>query len=83
MVDFLVDLSIANAARSHKNVPFVPMDSLYAYHGIDSIIFAKNNVYYAAKPKIYTKIYKEVEEQIEDLMVPDSIRQRIPTQLRE
>ena len=83
MIDFLVDLSIANASRSFKDTPNVPMDSLYAYHGIDSITFANNNLYYVSKPKVYTKIFTEVEQRIDDLMEVDSTIQLLPTKLRE
>ena len=83
MVDFLIDLSLANASRSYSDVPIVLIDSLYSFHGIDSVTFAKNNLYYVSKPKQYTKIFEEVQEHIDGLIKQDSTAQRIPPRLRE
>ena len=83
MVDFLIDLSLANASRSYSDVPIVLIDSLYSFHGIDSVTFAKNNLYYVSKPKQYTKIFEEVQEHIDGLIKQDSTTLRLPALLIE
>ena len=40
MTNFHVDLALLNATTSFNKDGFIPLDSLYAYHGIDSITFA-------------------------------------------
>jgi hypothetical protein len=61
LIDFHVDLALINASIQFNESHYVPLDSLYNFHGIDSITFVKNNTYYASKSKQYTRIFETVE----------------------
>ena len=71
-INFHVDLSIINASYPYLKGTTVQIDSLYSYHGIDSIIFLENNIYYASKVKTYKEIFEAVKFRIENLQIPDS-----------
>lgn len=73
MTNFHVDLALLNAASSYETDSFVPMDSLYAFHRIDSVTFAKNHIYYASKPKVYIKIFEEVKTTLESMEEVDTL----------
>lgn len=64
MTNFLVDLALLNASTGYAKDHYVSIDSLYVYHGIDSLSFAKNNIYYVSKPKEYTRIFELVNEKL-------------------
>ena len=46
-INFHIDLALINAAYNFTEGYYVPTDSLYSFHGIDSLTFVKNNIYYA------------------------------------
>jgi len=73
MTRFHVDLAILSASSSYVKDSFVPLDSLYKFHKIDSITFAKNNIYYASKPKVYIKIFEAAKEELEGYDEIDSL----------
>lgn len=83
MTNFHVDLALLNATTSSNNNSFVPVDSLYAFHGIDSITFANNNTYYASKPKVYTKIFKAVRAELESMEELDTLKKTLKTLPKE
>ena len=64
----IIDSSSIGLNESH----YVPLDSLYKFHGIDSINFVKNNTYYASKSKQYTRIFETVESRLKDMEVSDT-----------
>jgi hypothetical protein len=70
MVAILYDLSILNAVSDSKKDylkqrNIVPIKTIYSWYGIDSLIFAQNDLYYASKPKEYLEIYKKVNDSLE------------------
>lgn len=73
MINFHVDLALVNAASRYEKDSVVPLDSLYAYHGIDSITFVLNNTFYASKPKEYTKIFEEVKTILKNMEPLDTL----------
>lgn len=73
MTNFHLDLALLNSASSYETDSFVPMDSLYAFHRIDSITFAKNHIYYSSKPKVYIKIFEEVKTILESMEEADTL----------
>ncbi|MGB0254596.1 MAG: DUF4296 domain-containing protein [Flavobacteriaceae bacterium] len=83
MTNFHVDLALLNATTSFNKDGFVPVDSLYAYHGIDSITFAHNNTYYASKPKVYTKIFEAVKAELESMEELDTLKKTLKTLPKE
>jgi len=72
LIDFHVDLALINASIQFNESHYVPLDSLYNFHGIDSITFVKNNTYYASKSKQYTRIFETVESRLKDMEVRDT-----------
>jgi len=72
LIDFHVDLALINASIGLNESHYVPLDSLYKFHGIDSITFVKNNTYYASKSKQYTRIFETVESRLKDMEVRDT-----------
>ena len=73
LIDFHVDLAIINAARTYAEVYYTSLDSLYAFHGIDSLTFVKNNTYYASKSKQYTRIFEAVESRLKAMEERDTL----------
>ena len=72
MVAILFDFSILNAVSNTQNAylkerDIAPMTIIYNWHGIDSLTFSKNDIYYASKPKQYLKIYQRVNDSLESL----------------
>ncbi|MEN8186111.1 MAG: DUF4296 domain-containing protein [Bacteroidota bacterium] len=71
MVDLLVDINLANAAKSVKNknaqkkINYMPL--VYEKYNIDSTRFANSNLYYTSKVDEYRRIFQEVDERLEDL----------------
>ena len=83
MVKFHLDLALINASSSGAKDHYVPMDTLYTFHKIDSSTFAQSNVYYASKPKLYIKIFESVKTKLKHIEQQDTLQQvEIPT-LRE
>ena len=72
LIDFHVDLALINASIGLNESHYVPLDSLYKFHGIDSITFVKNNIYYASKSKQYTRIFETVESRLKHMEVRDT-----------
>lgn len=83
MTRFHLDLALVNASSSYQIESIIPIDSLYAFHNIDSITFAQNNTYYASKPKVYVKIFEGVKNEIERLEELDSLSKRESLLLKE
>lgn len=75
MIDLHLDLSLLNASSNISSENHIPLDSLYKFHGIDSITFVKSNLYYASKPKSYVQIFEAVNLELEQLNEPDSLSQ--------
>jgi hypothetical protein len=73
MIEFHIDLALLNASSSDAKNHFAPIDSLYAFYGIDSTTFAQSNSYYASKPKLYIKIFESVKVKLEAIQVQDTI----------
>ena len=72
MINFHVDLALISASSTYAKDNFVSTDSLYAFHKIDSITFAQSNVYYAFKPKLYSKIFESVKAKLTKLEEQDT-----------
>ena len=72
-INFHIDLALINAANGYNQNHYVPLDSLYKFHGIDSLTFVKNNTYYASKSKHYTRIFKTVESSLKAMQESDSL----------
>jgi len=73
LINFHIDLALINAANNFPEGYYVPLDSLYKFHGIDSLTFVKNNIYFASKPKQYTRIFEVVESRLKAMEEQDSI----------
>lgn len=73
LINFHIDLALINAANGYNQNHYVPLDSLYKFHGIDSLTFVKNNTYYASKSKHYTRIFKTVESSLKAMQESDSL----------
>ncbi len=72
MIAILVDISLINSAKSvNKKVieknGIIPDEYIYKTHGIDSVIFAENNEYYAYKISEYQDIYTKVKDSLDKL----------------
>lgn len=92
MVDILYDLALINAAKSTnpgilEDNGIETMDYLYKKHGIDSLQFARSDLYYASRPLDYEAIYKRLELRLEreqeELEEARSIRTDSIRQIRE
>ena len=83
MINFHVDLALLNASTNYAKDNFIPMDSLYTFHNIDSTIFAQSNVYYASKPKLYIKIFESVKAELENLQKQDTLQELKESMRRE
>lgn len=71
MIDLLVDMNLANGARSVKNKN-LQKDKNYMYlvykkYNIDSTRFANSNLYYTSEVEVYKKIFQEVDERLDIL----------------
>lgn len=75
MTDFHIDLALLSASTSYTTEKFVSIDSLYVFHGIDSITFVQSNTYYASKPKLYTKILESVKAEIQHFQKQDTLQE--------
>ena len=69
MEAILYDLSIVNSLRasSYKNQDYssISLDSyIYIKHGVDSLQLIKSESYYSKVPRIYLKIYNNVEKRL-------------------
>ena len=69
METILYDLSIVNSLRlsSFKNQDYssISLDSyIYIKHGVDSLQLIKSESYYSKVPRIYLKIYNNVEKRL-------------------
>jgi hypothetical protein len=73
LIDFHIDLALINAANQHAQSHYVLLDSIYKFHGIDSLTFVKNNIYFASKTKQYTRIFEVVESRLKAMEEQDSI----------
>ena len=74
LINFHIDLALINAANRFPQSHYVPLDSLYKFHGIDSLTFVKNNTYYASKSKQYTRIFETVESRLIAMEEQDTIK---------
>tara|TARA_A100001015_G_scaffold190815_1_gene212619 strand:+ start:4552 stop:4902 length:351 start_codon:yes stop_codon:yes gene_type:complete len=73
LINFHIDLALINAAIGYNETHYVPLDSLYKFHGIDSLTFLKNNTYYASKSKQYTRIFETVESRLKAMEERDTL----------
>ncbi len=69
MTNILTEAYLSNAARSVSNQTIIDkgikMDTLiYKNFGVDSILFAKSNAYYAADVNSYREIIETVEKRL-------------------
>jgi len=76
MVDFLFDINIINSSRAYRNNSDLNYYNikdtfLYRIHDIDSMQFVKSNDYYSKNPKLYLKIYNELQKKL--IKIRDSI----------
>lgn len=72
MEAIVYDLALLNAMAQTKGEIFkekgiTPMGYIFKKHKIDSLIYAQNDLYYAAKPVVYEKIYRSVEQKLQAL----------------
>lgn len=72
MVAVLYDFSLLNAISNSqkdylKQRGIVPVKTIYQWYGIDSLTFAKNDLYYTSKPKLYREIYQRVNDSLESV----------------
>ena len=72
-INFHIDLALINAATGYNETHYVSLESLYNFHGIDSLTFAKNNTYYASKSKQYTRIFETVESRLKAMEERDTL----------
>lgn len=70
MVDILYDMAILEAIRTQK--PLVlesyqvkPTEYIYKKYKIDSVQFAKSNLYYASDLEKYKKLYDKVADRLD------------------
>ena len=75
MTDFHLDLALLSASSSYAKDNFVSIDSLYVFHGIDSITFVQSNTYYASKPKLYSKIFESVKAELQRFQKQDTLQE--------
>lgn len=72
MVDIYFDVALFNASKNSgydkfREYSINSRDYIYTKYGIDSLQLANSGTYYAAKPVLYEKIYKRVEERLDSL----------------
>jgi len=73
MIDLLVEIQIATAAKSAKNlegnfgINYMPF--IYEKHKIDSARFSESSFYYTTDIDHYTKILKAVKARIDQLHI--------------
>lgn len=72
MVKILTELSLVNAAKSYnlrqlENMGLEPTQYLYNKFKIDSVQFAKSNLYYTSNIEQYQQIFDQVKENLEQL----------------
>ena len=72
MAHVILDLQIAAAAKGvNKKLlednKIIPRDVVFKKHNIDSVLFAKNNNYYAFHLEAYNKIYGIVKDSLKSL----------------
>ena len=80
MVNFLFDINIINSSRSFRNKSelnyYNIKDSLlFKKHKTDSLKFSNSNFYYASNPKIYLKIYLNLEAKLSK--IKDSLNKEL------
>jgi len=74
MVAILVEVSLMNSAKNVnkgriEKKGIIPDQYIYKKHGIDSITFAKSNIYYAYEISQYQEIYQKVKDSLEKLKI--------------
>lgn len=74
MVDIYFDVALFNAAKNSGYDKFSEhsinsQKYLFEKYGVDSLQLAKSSNYYAAKPVVYERIYKKVEDRLDTLKV--------------
>jgi hypothetical protein len=72
MVEILTDAYISNAAKSVNNKIIrqngIKLDSLiYNKYGIDSLQFVRSHAWYNADLDLYTEIYAEIEQRLDEM----------------
>ena len=81
MVDLLVDMYLANAAKnvktkkSERKINYMPL--VYEKYGIDSTRFQKSNIYYMSLIDEHEAIYKKVDARLRKML--DTIEASIKT----
>lgn len=78
MVDILFDISVLEAIKVTNPTSLATRKIntnkyIYQKYTIDSLQFVKSDLYYAADPDNYGKIYKKVIEKIDNIHKSDSI----------
>lgn len=66
MVDIMYDMAVLSATKSVQQDILIennifPETYLYEKYQIDSLQLVESKVYYASRPDVYLKIFKEVE----------------------
>ena len=70
MISILYDIAILNAAEEINSdvlheYEINPSEFVLTLYGIDSVVFAKSDLYYASLPKEYDAIYAAVKERLD------------------
>lgn len=72
MVEVLTDLSLINSAKNYnrrllEETGLRPSEFLYQKHNIDSLQLARSTEYYASNPEQIERIYKQLQDNLEDM----------------
>lgn len=72
MVEVLTDLSLINSAKNYnrrmlEGTGLRPNEFLYEKHNIDSLQLVRSTEYYANNPDQLERIYKEIQENLEEM----------------
>ncbi len=72
MVEVLTDLSLINSAKNYnrrllEETGLKPKEFLYEKHNIDSLQLARSTEYYADNPAQLERIYKELQNNLEEM----------------
>jgi hypothetical protein len=83
MVNIMYDLTILESMKVEQytlldSIKYTPNQYIYKKYKIDSVQFAKSNLYYAADYKDYEKIYNEIKTRLvaEKTATKASIKQK-------
>ena len=70
MISILYDIAVLNAAKEINSDVLLeyeidPSEFVLEQYGIDSVVYAQSDLYYASVPKEYDAIYEAVKERLD------------------